>query len=215
METAALYIGIERRLGAGLVHRGTERRNAGTGPAPVQRERELVLQATQCNHAAFAQLYDRYVDKIFRYVYFKIGSHAEAEDLTGQVFLKAWEAIGHYHVTDRPFAAWLYRIAHNLIVDHFRMRRDATSLDEIAALAEPGSDLDEIVGRRLTAEVLRQALKHLTRDQQRVIVLRFLEGYNTAEVAQIMGKQPGAIRTLQHRALAGLNNVFQHGSVRL
>ena len=212
MQSVSLYPGAERRVSAGLVHRGKERR---TTVRVADRERELVMQATKRNHAAFAQLYDRYIDKIFKYIYYKVGSHTEAEDLSGQVFLKAWEAIGHYQCTERPFAAWLYRIAHNLVVDYFRTKRDAASLEEITSLAEPNSDLDDIVGRHLTSETLRHALRRLTRDQQQVIILRFLEGYNTNEVAQIMGKQPGAVRTLQHRALAGLNGVFRRGAERL
>ncbi len=175
----------------------------------AEREKTLVQRAIKHDHEAFAQLYDRFVDKIYKYIYYKIGSKTEAEDLTGQVFLKAWEAIGHYQWTERPFAAWLYRIAHNLIVDYFRTKRDASSLDDITSLEHPGTDLDEIVDHHLTTESLRHALKRLTKDQQQVIILRFLEGYNTAEVAQIMGKQPGAIRTLQHRALAGLNGIFR------
>lgn len=205
-----MYSRVDRRSNI-VTYRGAERR----ADKSADRERELVLQATKHNRVAFAQLYDRYVTKIFRYIYYKVGSQSEAEDLTGQVFLKAWEAIGRYQCTERPFAAWLYRIAHNLIVDYFRTKRDTSSLDELAVVDLPGSDLDDIVDRHLTADTLRHALRHLTHDQQQVIILRFLEGYNTTEVAQILGKQPGAVRTLQHRALAGLNGVFRHGAEQL
>lgn len=213
MNGVPLYTGGERRSNS-AIYRGTERRTTA-GARLAERERELVLQATKHNHAAFAQLYDRYVDKIYKYIYYKVGSQGEAEDLTGQVFLKAWEAIQRYQCTERPFAAWLYRIAHNLVVDYFRTRRDATSLDQVSSLEQPGSDLDEIVDHHLTSETLRKALRRLTRDQQQVIILRFLEGYNTTEVAQIMDKQPGAVRTLQHRALAGLNGIFRRGTEKL
>lgn len=171
-------------------------------------ERELVLQATGHNHAAFVQLYDQYVDKIHRYIYYRVSNPSDAEDLTSQVFLKAWQAIGNYEWTDRPFAAWLYRIAHNLIVDHFRMRRDAVSLEDIIALEEPGPSPQEMVESRVSAESLRHALRRLTTDQQQVIILRLLEGYSTAEVASILGKQEGAVRTLQHRAMIALKQVF-------
>lgn len=201
--------GLNRSL-----HRTTNR-VASIGDKTAIKEKILVQRAIKHDNAAFAELYDRFVDKIYRYIYYKIGSTTEAEDLTGQVFLKAWEAIGKYEWTERPFAAWLYRIAHNLIVDYFRTKRDASSLDEITSVEHPGTDLDELVQHKLTAETLRLALKRLTPDQQRVIILRFLEGYNTAEVAQIMCKQPGAVRTLQHRALAGLNGVFRQGILKL
>ncbi len=171
-------------------------------------ERELVLQATGHNHAAFARLYDQYVEKIHRYIYYRVSSPSDAEDLTSQVFLKAWQAIGNYEWTDRPFAAWLYRIAHNLIVDHFRMHRDVVSLEDIVALEEPGPSPQDIVESRISAESLKRALRRLTADQQQVIILRVLEGYSTAEVAAIMGKQEGAVRTLQHRAMVALKQVF-------
>lgn len=200
---------------AGTAHQGNSTAVLQGQDKPAEREKALVHRAIKRDRAAFTQLYDRFVDKIYKYIYYKVGSKTEAEDLTGQVFLKAWEAIGSYQWTERPFAAWLYRIAHNLVVDYFRTKRDASSLDDITGLEHPGTDLDDIIQHHLTAETLRHALKRLTRDQQQVIVLRFLEGYNTAEVAQIMGKQPGAVRTLQHRALAGLNNVFRQGIIRL
>ena len=171
-------------------------------------ERELVLQATTHNHAAFVRLYDQYVDKIHRYIYYRVSNSSDAEDLTSQVFLKAWQAIGNYKWTDRPFAAWLYRIAHNLIVDHFRMHRDAVSLEDIVALEEPGPSPQEIVESRVSSESLRRALLRLTADQQQVIILRVLEGYSTAEVAAILGKQEGAVRTLQHRAMIALKQVL-------
>ncbi len=214
MSSMSLYAGTSRSTQS-TTYRSRDQRATSTLEKTVEKEKVLVQRAIKRDHVAFAQLYDRFVDKIYRYIYYKVGSKTEAEDLTGQVFLKAWEAIGHYQWTERPFAAWLYRIAHNLIVDYFRTKRDASSLDDITSLEHPGSDLDEIIGHHLTAEVLRQALKRLTPDQQQVIVLRFLEGYNTAEVAQIMGKQPGAVRTLQHRALAGLNHIFRQGKERL
>lgn len=187
-------------------------RKAVTAATP---ERELVLEATHHNHAAFACLYDRYVDKIYRYIYFKVGNQTDAEDMTAQVFMKAWQAIGNYQYTERPFAAWLYRIAHNLIVDGFRTRHETSSIDDMLEMEETGQTLEAIVEDRLTGETLRHALRHLTPDQRRVVVLRILEGYSTAEVAAIMGKAEGAVRTLQHRALLGLKNVFGQGLEKL
>ena len=178
-------------------------------PRAAASERELVLQATKHDQAAFVQLYDRFVDKIFKYIYYRVGNQTDAEDLTSQVFMKAWQAIGRYEWTERPFAAWLYRIAHNLIVDHFRTRREAIPLEDAADLEERGASLHEILEEHLTAEALRRALHRLTPDQEQVIILRLLEGYSTTEVAAIMGKQEGAVRTLQHRALAALRLVFR------
>jgi RNA polymerase sigma-70 factor (ECF subfamily) len=173
-------------------------------------ERQLVLRASKRDRQAFATLYDMFADKIYRYIYYKVGNKPDAEDLTSQVFMKSWQAIAGYQWTDRPFVAWLYRIAHNLVVDHFRTHRDASPLDEMVTIetGDPGPEakLEDC----LTQETVRNALTRLTHDQQQVVILRFLEGYSTAEVAAIMGKQEGAVRTLQHRALAGLKQVFQN-----
>lgn len=178
-------------------------------------EKQLVERASARDRQAFAQLYDRFVDKIYKYIYYKVGSSSEAEDLTAQTFLKAWEAIGGYQWTERPFSAWLYRIAHNLVVDYFRTRRETTNLDDLPSLEERGASLEEVTELHLTAQVLQRAIRHLTADQQQVILLRFLEGYSTEQVAQLMGKQPGAVRTLQHRALVGLSFVFRKGLEKL
>src|SRR5712692_6263403 len=93
-------------------------------------EKGLVRKAMGRDAAAFGQLYDDYAAKIYRYAYYKVGTRVQAEDLTAQVFLKAWEAIGGYRSTNRPFSAWLFRIAHNLIVDYFRTQRPALPLEE-------------------------------------------------------------------------------------
>jgi RNA polymerase sigma-70 factor (ECF subfamily) len=214
MNETALYAEGERRTQTTPAYRGKERRSHGR--ANIGEERALVQRAIRHDREAFAQLYDRFVEKIFRYIYYKVGTRAEAEDLTAQVFMKAWEAIGHYQWMDRPFAAWLYRIAHNNVVDYFRMRRDVSSLDEMPFIEEENAaSLEELTQQHMTADVLRRAISRLTQDQQRVIILRFLEGYSTEQVAQILDKQPGAVRTLQHRALAGLSNIFRKGSERL
>ncbi len=198
------------------LYKARQRRTATVREAAaIDGERALVERAQHHDPEAFAQLYDRFVEKIFKYIYYKVGNKSDAEDLTGQVFLKAWEAIGNYRLTERPFSAWLYRIAHNLVVDHFRMRREVLPIDEITRPDEKDDDLDVLTQRHLTAEVLLRAIRRLTSDQQQVIILRFLEGYNTEEVARIMGKGQGAVRTLQHRALAGLARIFRRGSEQL
>ncbi len=199
-----------------ITYRGTQRRGSAVRPmSVVDEERMLVLRAAKHDPEAFARLYDRFVDKIYKYIYYKVGAKSDAEDLTAQVFLKAWEAIGKYRVTERPFSAWLYRIAHNLVVDHFRTKRDAVPIEEATRLEEKQADLDDLTEAHLTAETLQRAINRLTHDQQQVIILRFLEGYSTEQVAVIMGKGQGAVRTLQHRALAGLERVFRRGAEQL
>ncbi len=182
---------------------------ANSYQAMAEGERTLVLRAAKRDTEAFTRLYDRFVDKIYKYVYYRVGSTDLAEDLTSQVFLKAWMAIQNYRCTDRPFSAWLFRIAHNLIVDHFRTQHPSLSIDELPLADESVDDADELAQSHLTAETLRKALKRLTQDQQQVIILKFLEGYGTEELATIMGKHPGAVRALQHRGLLALQRILK------
>lgn len=160
---------------------------------------------------AFGDLYDRFVDRVYRYLYFRTGSHAEAEDLTEHVFLKAWEAIGRYRWQGRPFLAWLYRLAHNVHIDHVRTQKPTTSLnndEHPIDLASPSSTAE--LARTLDAELLAGALTQLTPDQQQVIVLKFIEGMDNDQIASSMNKREGAIRALQMRALMSLRRVLEH-----
>ncbi len=169
----------------------------------ANQEKSLAERAAKRDQQAFAKLYDLYVDKIYKYIYYKSGRTDEAEDLTAQVFMKAWEAIGNYKWEGYPFSTWLYRIAHNQMIDYYRTHRETFPLDTARARIS-GTDPFEHAERTFTSAQIQNALKHLTHDQQRVIVLRFLEGYSTSEVASIMDKDPDAIRALQHRALRAL-----------
>lgn len=172
-------------------------------------ERNLIERAKKRDHSAYVQLYESYVSKIYRYVYIKVGNAADAEDITAQVFVNAWEAIGRYKITQIPFIAWLYRIAHNLVIDFYRTVRYDESIDEMPALEEPSPDLAGLVQRQFTAAVLSDALRRITLAQQQVLLLRFVEGYSTIEVARIMQRNPGAVRTLQHRALVALDALLR------
>ncbi len=166
-------------------------------------ERQLAERAAKRDRQAFGKLYDLYVDKIYKYIYYKSGRTDEAEDLTAQVFLKAWEAIENYKWEGYPFSTWLYRIAHNMMIDYYRTHRETFPLDT-ARTKESSLDPFQSAERSITSDQIKGALHHLTHDQQRVIILRFLEGYSTAEVAAMMDKDPDAIRALQHRALRAL-----------
>jgi RNA polymerase sigma-70 factor, ECF subfamily len=159
---------------------------------------------------AFGELYDRFVERVYRYLYFRTGSHPEAEDLTEQVFLKAWEAIGRYRWQGRPFVAWLYRLAHNSHIDHVRTQRPTTSLtndERPLELASPQAAVE--LARALDADLLSRALGELTVDQQQVIVMKFIDGLDNEQIAQSMDKREGAIRALQMRALSSLRRVLE------
>lgn len=171
-------------------------------------ERLWVQRAVGYDSHAFALLYDRYVNQIYRYIYYKVRTTAQAEDLTAQVFLKAWERIGKYRISEHPFAAWLYRIAHNTVVDYFRTDHAAVPIDDLP-LEDPSLSPEDIAEQHLTSEMVNRAIHQLTDEQQEVIILRFLEGYSTEQVAQMVGKEPGAVRALQHRALGALQRIFR------
>jgi RNA polymerase sigma-70 factor (ECF subfamily) len=163
------------------------------------------------NSDAFGELYDLFVERVYRYLYFRTGSHPEAEDLTEQVFLKAWEAIGRYRWQGRPFLAWLYRLAHNAHIDHVRSQKPTTSLNSDDRPVElPSSAAAVELSRALDADLLARALGELTPDQQQVIVMKFLEGLDNEQIAQSMDKREGAIRALQMRALMSLRRVLEH-----
>jgi RNA polymerase sigma-70 factor (ECF subfamily) len=174
------------------------------GKTGLDNEADLVARSVQRDAVAFGRLYEAHLDRIYRYVYFRVGSTSEAEDLTEQVFLRAWEAIDRYEARGTPFTAWLYRLAHNLVIDHYRARRPTTPLDEIAETEELGFDVVATVEDLLDAEEVREALRRLSPEHQQLVVLRFVEELSHSEVAQILGKTEGATRVIQHRALQAL-----------
>ena len=177
----------------------------------MQEEESLVRRAQQRDPAALTQLYEENFDRIYRYIVLKIGDRTEAEDMTQQVFLNALKSISSYKWKGMPFSAWLFRIAHNQIVDYFRKKsRQATvPLDE--SLAAGNSDPEQVVERKVEIEQLALATKGLTRAQQEVISLRFAGELSIAEAAKVMGKSEGAIKALQHSAIVALRRALSAG----
>ncbi len=172
-------------------------------------EPELIQRAVSGDPDAFAALYDTYIERIYRFIFFRVGDEPTAEDLTSQVFLKAWDNLSSYQVRGLPFSAWLFRIARNSVIDYYRTFKETTPLEPgILSEPDPAADVDEVVGQQLQAEEIRLALQHLTEDQRHVLTLRFIEGLTTEEVAQVLGKRAGAIRALQMRGLQALAEIF-------
>jgi RNA polymerase sigma-70 factor (ECF subfamily) len=174
--------------------------------AETRRMTQLVDRARDGDAEAFALLYDRYVDMIYRYVYYRVGSRQLAEDLTSETFLRALRRIGTFTWQGRDFGAWLVTIARNLVADHFkssRFRLEVTTGEMI----DP-DDVEEspegAVMEAFTNTALLAAVKRLNPQQQECLVLRFLQGLSVAETARIMGKNEGAIKTLQYRAVRAL-----------
>lgn len=175
----------------------------------MQDEQSLITRAQARDADAFGRLYEAYFEKVYRYVALKIGNRIEAEDLTQQVFVNALESIGSYKMREVPFSAWLYRIAHNQIVDTLRKRsrRPTLELDESLQIAADGDLVREVELKLETKEVI-EAAKKLTKLQQEVIALRFGAEMPIADVARLLGKTEGAIKAMQHSAVAALRRIM-------
>jgi RNA polymerase sigma-70 factor, ECF subfamily len=171
-------------------------------------ERRLVERAIRRDQSAFAELYDRHVVRVYRHIYYIVGDAREAEDLTAQTFLKAWEAIERYKERGAPIVAWLLRIAHNLTVSHLRSRRDHGELDEGFVDHKRGGNPEEVVVQSADERSVREAVLRLRDEQRQVIMLRFVEEMDYREVASIIGKSVPAVRVIQHRALGNLRKLM-------
>jgi RNA polymerase sigma-70 factor (ECF subfamily) len=169
-----------------------------------QEETRLIERAKQGDKRAIGELYQRHADVVYRYVYSRVMDVAVAEDLTAEVFLKALEGLSGYQVTDTPFLAWLYRIARARTIDFWRrqQRRQEASLPD--TLPASGPEPEELVSSQSSWEMVQETLSQLTDDQQQVVLLRFVEELDLKEVAAVMGKTVGAVKALQHRALASM-----------
>ena len=177
----------------------------------MQDEESLVRRAQQRDQMALTQLYEENFDRIYRYIVLKIGEKTEAEDMTQQVFLNAFKSISSYKYRGTLFSSWLFRIAHNQIVDYLRKKskRATVPLDE--SLTSGNSDPRLEVERNLDIRSLALATKGLTKAQQEVISLRFAGELSIAQAAKIMGKSEGAIKALQHSAIVSLRKALAAG----
>lgn len=178
--------------------------------APEEHDEEtLVLMAAGGDEEAFGVLYLRHHEAIYRYVYFRVGNVTDAEDLTGDVFFKAWEALGRYRPGQYPFTSWLYRIAHNLTIDYHRKRPPASLADaEFRGELVTSITTEDVVERREELLAVASAIRRLDGEEQQVVILRFIEGLSHQEVAVIIGKSNEASRVILHRALGRLSRLL-------
>ena len=166
-------------------------------------DQDLLARAIQGDAEAFGDLYERHLDEILRYVFYRVANRFEAEDLTETVFLKAWEALPRFESSRVNLRAWLYRIAHNVVVDHYRMRRATATLADVP-LRDDHPLPEQRVQAREQNQQLALAIQSLDANLQNVIICRFINGLSHAETAHIMGMREGHVRVLQHRALKKL-----------
>jgi RNA polymerase sigma-70 factor, ECF subfamily len=171
-------------------------------------EEQLVQRAINGDQAAFTHIYDLHFDKIYRYIYVKVHSQAEAEDLTQDVFIKAYEGIKSYRWRDLPFTAWLFKIAHNRVIDYVRKssKEKKASLDEAGAII--GGDPVYMTEQSFEVLQLKDALQKLPEAQREVATLRFISELSIAEVASTLGKSEGTVKALQFNAISSLRKLL-------
>jgi RNA polymerase sigma-70 factor (ECF subfamily) len=166
--------------------------------------------AAQADRAAFDVLYRRYLDRVYAYAFYQLGDHHDAEDATERTFLAALRALPGFRDEGSTFRAWLFRIAHNTIANahRSRARRRTETLPATFDRPDPNADPAGLVAR---AEDLRAALRAvagLPEDRRQVILLRFVDGLSSSEIAQVMDRSPGAVRVLLHRALRDVGELL-------
>ena len=171
-------------------------------------EEEVLLRASQGDRDSFGLLYERYIDRIFNYVYYRTGNTHDAEDLTARVFQRAMNHIHNY--TDRgvPFSAWLYRIAHNLVANWHRdrSRRQEIPLNELPVLPSREDRPETTLVRSQEQDSLLRLIRQLPPERQTLLILKFVENMSNAEIGQIMGRSEGAVKSLYHRTLLALRD---------
>ena len=173
---------------------------------PPTDELNLIRLSQQGDAEAFGHLYTFYVGRITQYIYSRVTDHELAEDMTSRVFLKMLEKLDTYQqVGQSPLIAWLYRMAHNAVIDHYRMKKTFVSLEDVQQVEIRQEDgVEEKLDMQFKSQQLRAALQVLTEEQQRVLILKFIDGLSTREIARHLGKRQGAVRGLQMRALRKL-----------
>lgn len=175
----------------------------------IEAENKIVQQAKSGHSPSFGLLYDQYQPQIYRFIFLKVSHKEEAEDLTHQVFLSAWQNIARYEERNLPFSSWLYRIARNKVIDHYRTSRHHRPLDEALNLISSDEQLDQATDKSLRLDLIRQTLLQATPEQQDVLIMRFVEDMPIKEVADSLGKTPGAVKLIQFRAINKIKKILQ------
>jgi RNA polymerase sigma-70 factor (ECF subfamily) len=171
----------------------------------------VLIERAKKDEEAFGQLYERYSQRIYQYIYYRTSSEEDAEDLTAKTFMRAWQHIGSYDNRGAPFSAWLYRIAHNLVANWHRdnSRRKVISLDDLNRwqVNEDGPEASALLAEDRTA--LLRVVRRLPADRQELLALKFVEHLSNAEIGEVMGRSEGAIKSLYHRTLVALRDDLQ------
>lgn len=175
----------------------------------LEGENSLIKKAQGGEAASFGDLYDHYSKPIYRYVFLKTSHKSLAEDITHEVFLSAWQNINNYSFQGFPFSSWLYQIARNRVIDHYRTRKELINLDDLEEKnVELVNQSDFQIDQNLTMEKIKAGLSNLPEDQKDVIIMRFINDLSTPEISSIINKSEGAVRLIQHRAIANLKKIL-------
>ena len=180
-------------------------------------EDDVLTRASQGDRDAFGLLYERYLDRIFNYVYYRTGNLHDAEDLTARVFQRAMNHIRNY--TDRgvPFSAWLYRIAHNLVANWHRdrSRRQEIPINDVPVLPSKGDHPERNLVRSQEEDALLKLIRRLPGERQNLLILKFVENMSNAEIGEIMGRSEGEVMSLYHRTLLALRDQLGDQQINL
>jgi len=172
-------------------------------------------RAVKGDKTAFVSIYDKYVDRVYKHVYWRIYNQTDAEDVTQEVFIKAWKGIRKYKATGAPFLAWLLAIARNAVTDHYRRKKNDISLEAVESSGEvafTGGDNPEAQAENsLEQSRIRNAIMKLKGNKQKVISMRFIDGFSYSEIARALRKSEGAVRVIQYRALRDLRQSLREG----
>ena len=178
------------------------------GKAAPEDDRPLIERVRRGDQDAARILFERYFDRIYNYVYARLGRAEDAEDLAIDTMTRSLTRLDLFHDQGVAFASWVYRIAHNATIDHYRRQGKATLVPLESAPMPVTADPSELALEQLANDDLRQAVRELTDEQQQVLILRFFQDLTAAQAAQIMGKSVGAVQALQHRALGSLERAL-------
>lgn len=191
------------------------RRESKNKEPEKEKTEALVKNAQLGDTDAFGELYDLYVDNIYRYIYFRV-EREEALDLTENVFLKAWENLKSYKkVSNKYFSSWLYRIAHNIVIDHYRGRRETVDITDLNLPDEKRmNDPVVLTEQSLSHDALRKAVGKLNKKYRQLILLKYVSGLSNPEIAKVMGRSEGNLRILKFRALRALRQILENMNVK-
>jgi RNA polymerase sigma-70 factor (ECF subfamily) len=178
----------------------------------LEAEQELIEKAQNGDSASFGRLYDHYIKQIYRFIAVKVGTRQEAEDLAHEVFMSAWQKLPNFKSQGFPFSSWLYKIARNRVIDHYRTKKPNVSIDEDVTLSESLFITDDTAGEELDLNLslsrIKEAMLELTPEQREVVTMRFVEDLSPQEIAQVLDKREGTVRIIQHRAITKLKKIL-------